>query len=72
MARKYQRMLKRKTMKKYEEYLNDLYYGQDISEEGQYEYMKAKKLLRQGKLGTALRKHDPIAFHVGFQEWQGE
>jgi hypothetical protein len=61
----------RKTKKKYEEYLNDLYYGQDISTEEQYEYLKAKRLLMKGKLGTALRKDDPIAFEVGFEEWEG-
>ena len=63
----------RKTRANYEEYLNDLYYGIDLWEDGdgQYSYMKAARLLRQGKLGTALRKHDPIAFDVGFDEWSG-
>jgi len=59
----------KKTKKVYEEYLNDLYYGQDISE-GQYSYINAIRLLRVGKLGTALRKHDPIAFYVGYSEWR--
>jgi hypothetical protein len=62
----------RKSKKAYEEYLNDLYFGQDISDNEQYAYMpKAKLLLRRGKLGTALRKHDPIQFGVGFGEWGG-
>ncbi len=62
----------RKTKNNYELYLNDLYYGTDIWEDGdsRYSYMRAPKLLRQGKLGTALRKHDPIAFNVGFSEWR--
>lgn len=47
-------------------------HGTDLWEhgDGQYSYMRAPVLLRQGKLGTALRKHDPIAFNVGFDEWR--
>ena len=62
----------RKTRDNYESYLNDIYYGTDLWEhgDGQYSYINAPKLLRQGKLGTALRKHDTIAFNVGFDEWR--
>lgn len=61
----------KKTRKNYEEYLNDMFSNQDISE-GQYSYLTkyASKLLKQGKLGTALRHNDPIAFNVGFKEWK--
>jgi len=62
----------RKTKKSYEEYLNNLYYGTDISENEEYIYLKSKNLLRRGLLGTALRRDDPIAFEVGFEEWHGE
>ncbi len=27
---------------------------------------------RRGRYGSLLRKHDPIAFNVGFQEWKLE
>lgn len=62
----------RKTKDNYEKYLNDLYYGQDLWGYGisDYTYLNAPRLLIKGKLGTALRKHDPIAFNVGFDEWR--
>jgi hypothetical protein len=56
----------------YEKYLNDLYYGQDISGFPEYQYLLKKQLLQKGKLGTVLRKDDPIAFEIGFSEWKGE
>jgi len=60
----------RKTKKNYEAYLNDLYRGNEPEIE-QYRYLgKGFKLVKQGKLGTALRKHDPIAFECGFNDWQ--
>ena len=60
----------KKTKKNYEEYLNDLYSNCIILEEcpGIYDYLP-KPLLERGKLGTCLRKHDPIQFEVGFDEW---
>jgi DNA-directed RNA polymerase subunit RPC12/RpoP len=62
------------TQKEYEAYLNDLYYGTDLNEDERYVYLsdRAFRLLRKGKLGTALRKYDPIAFNVGFGEWKGD
>lgn len=62
----------RKNKKDYEEYLNDMFRGQDLYDDGRgkYSYMNSKKLLRAGKMGTALRKHDPVAFEVGFREWR--
>lgn len=60
----------KKTKNNYEAYLNDLYRG-DEPETEQYRYLgKGLKLVKAGKLGTALRKYDPIAFEVGFNDWQ--
>lgn len=61
----------RKTKKSYEEYLNDLYRGHDLTEEQEFEYLKSRRLLMRGRLGSAVRRGDPIAFEVGFHEWQG-
>lgn len=62
-------MKMKKTKDNYEEYLNDIYYHQDIWGDGHYSYLNAPKLLKKGKLGTALRRHDPIAFDIGYREW---
>lgn len=59
----------RKTKTKYENYLNDFYLGQDVTYLPQVNPSKGLSLLRQGKLGTWMRKHDPIQFEVGFDEW---
>ncbi len=65
-------MKRKETKDDYERYLNDMYYHQDIwmNGVGRYSYMNAPRLLKQGKLGTALRRHDPIAFNVGYREWK--
>ena len=70
----------RKTKKAYEEYLNNLYsrgetleltehcwYGNDKTPR---EKTSARYLASQALYGTCLRKHDPIAFQVGFQDWK--
>lgn len=54
------------TKKKYEQYLNEV--GEGLSEE---EFIIGGKYRRM-KYGTALRKYDPIAFEVGYQEWKRE
>lgn len=54
------------TRKAYEKYLNEL--SDSICEEV---FIMGGKM-RHEKYGTALRKHDPIAFEVGFQEWKRE
>ena len=62
-----------KTKKNYEAYLNDLYHGGGMSEAEleQYSYLgRGQNLVKQGKLGTALRRHDPIAFECGFNDWR--
>jgi hypothetical protein len=58
-----------KTRKNYESFLNDLYNAGTALEIGEY-MLKAKRLLSEGKYGTALRKYDPIAFEIGFKEWK--
>jgi len=59
----------RKTKANYEEYLNEI-----TAPFWQYDYLGKKgcRLVKQGRLGTALRKYDPILFQVGFEEWQDE
>ena len=54
----------KKTKKNYEEYLNEI--GDVLPEES---FIMAGKF-RRGKYGSMLRKHDPIAFQVGFNEWR--
>ena len=53
-----------KTKKEYEIYLNSI--GASLSPE---EFIIGGKF-RRGKYGTMLRKYDPIAFEVGFNEWK--
>ena len=53
-----------KTKKEYEIYLNSI--GASLSQE---EFIIGGKF-RRGKYGTMLRKYDPIAFEVGFNEWK--
>ena len=61
--------MKRKSMKQYEEYLNELSpsYGDDIN------WIIGGKDRRSvyypGRWGTAMRKFDQIAFNVGYREW---
>jgi len=59
----------------YEKELNDSNESQDLSD-NDYKYMernsKAINLLKNGKLGTALRTFDPTQFEVGLNEWKRE
>ena len=52
------------TKAKYEEYLSEI--GQTLSPD---EFIIGGKK-RNGPYGTMLRKYDPIAFQVGFNEWK--
>lgn len=54
----------KKTKNNYENYLNEV--GETLPEESFI--MNGK--LRHGAYGRLLRKHDPIAFEVGFNEWR--
>jgi hypothetical protein len=69
-----------KTKKKYEEYLNEV--GATFES---CEYMtnprRSGKVIKKGSLrnllnderyGYVMRKYDPIAFEVGFNEWKDE
>lgn len=60
----------RLTKKLHEESLNELYDPETAMEIGAY-MPKAKRLLSQGKYGTALRKYDPIAFEVSYRDLVG-
>ena len=55
--------MKTRTKKDYENFLNEI--GKSLSED---EFIIAGKQ-RTGKYGSLIRKHDPIAFEVGFIEW---
>lgn len=53
-----------KTRKQYENFLNELGFEDDDDK------MTIGGKLRKGMYGTMLRKHDPIAFEVGFREFE--
>lgn len=56
-------MSKPLTKKEYEEYLNELEIPcDDLKSEG-------GRIPDGSKYGTWLRRNDPIAFEVGFQDW---
>lgn len=66
-----------KSKTEYERYLNQLYadiYGWGEVEENFSHYKCTKATLLSAyhnhTLGTLQRKHDPIAFNVGFGEWE--
>lgn len=58
-----------KTKKAYEQYLNDLSPAQ-----GSEEWIIAGKIrmaeMNLQQYGSAIRKFDPIAFNVGYNEWK--
>lgn len=56
----------KKTKKEYENYLNEI--GLSLDEDRFI--IGGKK--RNGKYGAMLRKHDPIAFSVGYNDWRRE
>ncbi len=58
--------MKSKTKTEYQQYLNEM--GDTISDDDWI--MGGKK--RKGRYGNALRRHDPIAFEVGYNDWVRE
>ena len=64
-------MKKHKTIKAYLEFLNSIYSPYQIFENFQYLIRNGydNNLAAQGKYGNLLKKNDPIAFNVGFGEW---
>jgi hypothetical protein len=54
----------KKTRKDYEEYLNEVLEKQDTPQ------LSVKEGTYLQKPGTWMRKHDPVQFQVGFQEWE--
>jgi hypothetical protein len=72
-----------KNKKQYEAHLNELYNDCFTQQEAQFnfEYLTSKwrhprttkkhilNMYERRELGTLLRKLDPIAFNVGFNEW---
>ncbi len=55
----------KKTKQNYEKWLNEI--GKSLSKEEFW--FGGKNHHRYGKYGTSMRKHDPIAFEVGFREF---
>lgn len=59
----------KKTRKTYEEYLNDF-----SPEQGSDKWIIGGKIrtyhMSLNQYGTALRKFDPIAFEVGYNDWK--
>jgi hypothetical protein len=51
------------TKKAYQEHLNEI--GENLTLD---KYIIGGKM-RSGRYGNMLRKHDPIAFEVGYREW---
>jgi hypothetical protein len=71
----------RKTKQDYEAYLNPQVIDSDrLLNEYAYLYSRERQstkekatikcLLKKGRLGTTLRRYDPIAFECGFEDWQ--
>jgi hypothetical protein len=60
-----------KTKKDYEEYLNDNSPSQG-SDEWIIGGVIRMALMWQNKYGTAIRRFDPIAFEVGFNEFKNQ
>ena len=56
----------KKTRANYKEYLDEI--APEVESD---EWIIGGKR-RRGSYGNALRKHDPIAFEVGYREWQAE
>lgn len=59
----------KQTKKEYEQYLNECSPAQG-SDEWIIGGVIRMALMWRSKYGTAIRKHDPIAFEVGFNEWK--
>jgi hypothetical protein len=69
-----------KKIKDYENSLNKLFSPEEVLEKTEhcwsgndktkFEKKKSKNLALQGKYGTVLRRYDPIAFQVGFNDWK--
>ena len=57
------------TKEQYERYLNDQEWDREMYEmAGKFQTF----YFMNGKYGTCQRKYDPIAFHVGFNDYQRE
>ena len=66
----------RKSKQGYEDYLNevgcnfeDCVYICNSSRKNSIKEQSLRNLLNDNRYGYALRKYDPIAFEVGYQEW---
>jgi len=57
--------MKTKTRKDYENYLNEMSVSYDMCWFGGKNYFYDGR----AKYGSSMRKHDPIAFEVGFNDW---
>lgn len=66
----------KKTKKLYEKYLNRFIYENYTEDEAveNWGYLSLEKIVRNNyknkNIGSLFRKKDPIAFNVGFNEWE--
>ncbi len=59
----------RRTKGSYEEYLNEV--GDEMdSAQLQERFNLGRHVIRNHNLGSFLRRHDPIQFEVGYNEWR--
>lgn len=64
----------KKTKKAYEKYLNEFYSDSDWYETAyRFHYLNCDigEAWAKKKIGTAIRKHDPVAFNCGYVDWLG-
>jgi hypothetical protein len=61
--------MKRKSRKQYEEYLNELSPSYSTDELWIIGDKDRRQYYYPNKWGKAIRKHDPIGFNVGYNEW---
>jgi len=71
-----------KSKKEYEDHLNNLYSIYDCLKNTEHcwagndktfaQKKGARLLAEAGHYGTVLKKYDPIAFNVGYNEWRRE
>jgi hypothetical protein len=57
--------MKGKTKKQYEELLNKIGYSLSSN----FFFIGGKQRTNWGSYGTLLRRYDPIAFEVGYNDW---
>jgi|WetSurMetagenome_2_1015567.scaffolds.fasta_scaffold27417_6 hypothetical protein len=68
MVIRIKRTTKKTTKKDYEEFLNNI--GDDLGETLPERKSNGGRMPDKSKYGTWMKTHDPIAFNVGFREFE--